>query len=260
MTPWLADETIPMSCLARRKPRELSWVALALLLTACRDDVTADEPGTSGSDSGTGEEGGEVPDPEQDSERITGIGVGGGPDNLTYSGVGSLEMEAWGPAAYVVDHLGLNWLADGPGHKILVINDDGKIVDRYDLEGLARGIEDIEVTETHVYVLMLGGQTPMIGRVGRNDAAATAWETFDIPTSQLDITDITGLRRDAEGVVAVELAFGREHLPLFAGDGDTDRRAWGPDLEAPGRWPQHRAGGRDRRARGQPVDRFVARR
>lgn len=219
MTPWLADETIPMSCLARRKPRELSWVALALLLTACRDDVTADEPGTSGSDSGTGEEGGEVPDPEQDSERITGIGVGGGPDNLTYSGVGSLEMEAWGPAAYVVDHLGLNWLADGPGHKILVINDDGKIVDRYDLEGLARGIEDIEVTETHVYVLMLGGQTPMIGRVGRNDAAATAWETFDIPTSQLDITDITGLRRDAEGVVAVELAFGREHLPLFAGDG-----------------------------------------
>lgn len=223
MTHGLADKIRRLSCLARRKPGEVSWLALALLLTAgasgCNTDATADDLGTSEGGSGTGDESGEAPDPEEDSERITGIGVGGGPDNLTYSGLGSVEMEPWGPAAYVVDHLGLNWLADGPGHKILVIDDDGAIVDRYDLEGLVRGMEDIEVTETHVYVLMVGGQQPIIARMGRNDAAATAWETFDIPTNELDITDITGLRKDGEGVVAVELAFGREYLPLFAGDG-----------------------------------------
>ena len=200
---------------------KLSSVAMALLLAAgmsgCKGDENPDENADEVGTSDSGDEG-ELPDPEQDSERITGIGVGGGPDELTYSGLDSLEMEVWGPAAYVVDHLGLNWLADGPGHKILVIDDDGQIVDRYDLEGLVRGIDDIEVTETHVYVLIIGGQTPIIARAGRNDVQASAWETFDIP-SELDVADITGLRKDGEGGVAVELAFGREHLPIFAGDG-----------------------------------------
>ncbi|KIG18019.1 hypothetical protein DB30_01906 [Enhygromyxa salina] len=198
---------------------------MALLLTAsmsaCKGDDIADGDGASETgtetETETGDEG-EVPDPEQDSERITGIGVGGGPDELTYSGLDSLEEEVWGPAAYVVDHLGLNWLADGPGHKILVIDDDGEIVDRYDLEGLVRGISDIEVTKTHVYVLMVGGQTPIIARAGRNDVDATAWETFDIP-AEIDVADITGLRKHGDGGVALELAFGREHLPLFAEDG-----------------------------------------
>jgi hypothetical protein len=177
--------------------------------------------GESGSEGGSeagdsGEDGFE--DPE--TERITGIGVGGGPDELTYSGVDSLEKEAWGPAAYVVDHLGLNWLADGPGHKILVIDDGGQIVDRYQLDGLVRGVEDIEVTETHVYVLTVGGNEPVIARAGRNDAAPSAWETFSIPADGLDPSDVTGLRKDADGVVSVELVFGREHLPLFSADGN----------------------------------------
>ncbi|PRQ05873.1 hypothetical protein ENSA5_00420 [Enhygromyxa salina] len=145
--------------------------------------------------------------------------MGGGPDELTYSGLDSEEEEVWGPSAYVVDHAGLNWIADGPGHKVLVINDEDTIVDRYELEGLVRGIEDIAVTETHLYVLAVGGVAPEIGRIGRNDVAPSAWESFPIPTDNLDPTEVTGLYQDASGVVSVELTFGRQHLPLFEADG-----------------------------------------
>jgi hypothetical protein len=208
-------------------PMRLSSAAMSLLLAggvagcysgANGTNAGSEESGSEGgSEAGDSGEGG-AEDPE--TARITGIGVGGGPDELTYSGVDSLEQEAWGPAAYVVDHRGLNWLADGPGHKLLVIDDDGQIVDRYNLEGLVRGVEDIEVTETHVYVLMVGGNEPVIGRAGRNDVAPSAWETFSIPADNLDPRDVTGLRKDAEGVVSVELVFGREHLPLISADGN----------------------------------------
>lgn len=213
------------------KKMPLSSAAMVLLLAGSVAGCNGDEIGGSGSSDESGsqeggsQEGGDgdgdpEPEPEPEGERITGIGVGGGTDELTYEGVDSLEMEAWGPAAYVVDHLGLNWLADGPGHKILVIDDDGQIVDRYDLEGLVRGVQDIAVTQTHVYVLTVGGAEPVIARAGRNDVAASAWETYSIPADNLDLHEVTGLRENPDGSISVELVFGREHLPLFSADGN----------------------------------------
>lgn len=200
---------------------------MSLLLTCgagCNEG--AGGGGTSTEDSGTGEgtEGEDETDPEPEEEpqgeRITGIGVGGGPDELSYAGLDSEEMDVWGPGGYVVDHLGLNWIGDGPGHKVLVIDDDGQIVDRYDLEGLVRGLHDIEVTETYLYVLTVGGDTPVIARINRNNADPSAWETFEVPADNLDTRSVTGLRKDANGVVSVELVFGREYLPLFGADGN----------------------------------------
>ncbi len=212
----------------RRALAPLSSWAMALLLaattTACGDDSVAGSASTGivgESDSDTDTDTGTDSDTGVDAEgeRITGIGVGGGPDELTYEGLDSEEMEVWGPAAYVVDERGHNWLADGPGHKILVIDDDGEIVDRYELDGLVHGVEDIEVTATHVYVLTVGGDLPVIARAGRNDVASSAWETFDLPTmDELDPRDVTGLLRGDDGSVSIELAFGREHLPLFSAD------------------------------------------
>jgi hypothetical protein len=203
-------------------------ITLALLFAAatvaCSGDAEVDSDSVSAGDSDSDSAG----DSDSDSdggedvplagERITGIGVGGGPDELTYAGLGSEEEEVWGPAAFVIDERGHNWLADGPGHKLLVIDDDGAIVDRYDLDGLVRGVADIEVTATHVYVLTVGGDSPVIARTGRHDVASSAWETFDLPEG-IDGRMVTGLRQDAAGAVTVEIALGREHLALFAADG-----------------------------------------
>jgi len=220
------------STLLYRTPSTLSSIAMAMLLatavTACGDDTVGEGEsigltGDSDSDSGSGSE--TDTDTGSDTgvsegERITGIGVGGGADELTYEGLDSEEMEVWGPAAYVVDERGHNWLADGPGHKILVIDDGGEIVDRYDLDGLVHGVEDIEVTATHVYVLTVGGDTPVIARTGRNDVASSAWETFSMPEGDaIDPRHVTGLLRGADGSVSLEFAFGREHLPIFSAAG-----------------------------------------
>ncbi len=153
------------------------------------------------------------------SERITGVGVDGGDFSLTYEGVGEEEVEEWGPAAYVMDDRGHNWLADAPGHKVLVVDDDGELVDRYLLDGLVRGLQDIEVTETHLYVLTVGGDAPVLARVGRNDVQPSAWETFELPEVGVEARDVTGLRRDDSGVISLELRFGASALPVFDADG-----------------------------------------
>ena len=140
-------------------------------------------------------------------------------DELTDSVLELNEVEPSGPTA--VDHLGLSWIVDEPGQQILVIDGNGQTVDRYDLDGLVGGVEDIEVTETHVYVLTIGAE-PVIARAGRNDVAPSAWETFSIPSDNLGHRDVTGLLENADGVISLELTFGSEHLPLFTPDGSLD--------------------------------------
>ncbi|MFV8754305.1 hypothetical protein ACNOYE_27485 [Nannocystaceae bacterium ST9] len=62
----------------------------------------------------------------------------------------------------------------------------------------------------------------MITRAGRNDVAPSDWESFSIPADDLDLDEITGLRKDADGVISLELALSREYLPVFTAKGNLD--------------------------------------
>ncbi len=214
-----------MTTTPRPLPRysPLASLAVAALVasfaaTGCVDDgdVETTDVDPTGSDEEPEQPIDELP---PQSERIMGVGVDGGDYSLTYEGVGEEEVEEWGPAAYVMDDRGHNWLADAPGHKVLVVDDDGAVVDRYLLDGLVRGLQDIEVTDTHLYVLTVGGDAPVLARVGRNDVAPSAWETFEFPEVGVDARDVTGLRRDDAGVISLELRFGLSALPVFGADG-----------------------------------------
>lgn len=175
-----------LSGLARRKPGEVSWLALALLLTAGASCCNTTPPPTTSARvraaAGPGTRAARRPIPKRT-----------GADHRDWRWWGAREshlLGAWiggngalGPRGLCRRSPRVYWLADGPGRgEHLVIDDDGAIVDRLRfLQGLVRGMEDIEVTDTHVYVLMVGGQQPIIARMGRNDAAATAWRPSTSP-------------------------------------------------------------------------------
>ncbi len=150
-------------------------------------------------------------------ERITGIVVGEG--GLTYEGTEGLERDSFGPSAYVVDERDFNWIADGPASKILVVDDDGQIVDTYQLDGLVQRLEDMVVTSTHVYVLDTGLAAPKISRIGRHDVEETPWESFDLPADIEDLRRVTGLQSDSDGTVLLEMALGSEVREVFDSSG-----------------------------------------
>ncbi|MCA9716627.1 MAG: hypothetical protein KC468_18290, partial [Myxococcales bacterium] len=202
-----------------RAPLMTALLTPVLAMTGCAEDgdvETTDVDPTGAADE-MEEPSDELPPPE--SERITGVGVDGGDDGVTYEGVGVEEIEEWGPTAYAMDERGHNWIADAPGHKVLVVDDDGAVVDRYLLDGLVRGLQDIEVTDRHLYVLTVGGDAPVLARVGRNDVQPSAWETFEFPDVGVSARDVTGLRRDDSGVISLELRFGHSALPVFDAEG-----------------------------------------
>lgn len=149
-----------------------------------------------------------------------GVAGCGEEDELADSDLGLADIELSGPVA--VDHLGLRWQVDHASHQILVTDGDGQIVDRYDFEGVAEALEDIEVTETHVYVLVFGGIEPVIARAGRNDVAPSAWETFPISADNLDLHEVTGLHKNVDGVLSLELARSNQQLPVFTAAGNLD--------------------------------------
>ncbi len=105
-------------------------------MSACYGGGEADEPAVEDDGDSAGDaDDTPVPDgPSIQGDRITSIPVGTG--GLTYEGTGDQERDRFGPSAYQVDERGLNWLADGPTSKILVVNDDGEVVDAYYLDGL----------------------------------------------------------------------------------------------------------------------------
>ncbi|MCA9700427.1 MAG: hypothetical protein KC431_23065, partial [Myxococcales bacterium] len=135
----------------------------ALALAGCGDEARDIEDGIADAGDGLGE----LDEDEVDGTRITGVGVGEG--GLSYEGLEGGEQDSRGPAAYLVDERGLNWIADGPGNQVLVADDFGEVVERYALDGLVRHIEDIEVTATHLYVYETGLAQPTVARVGRSD-------------------------------------------------------------------------------------------
>jgi len=171
----------------------------------------------------SGDAGEDVDEPNADGpslrgERITGIPVGAG--GLTYEGIEGNERDSFGPSAYAVDERDFNWVADGPGNKILVVDDDGQTVDEYLLDGLVQRLEDMAVTSTHVYLLDTGLAQPKVSRIGRNDIQPTAWESFDLPPDIDDARRVTGLRSDRDGTVHLELGFGAQVRELFDASGE----------------------------------------
>ncbi|MGB1276361.1 MAG: hypothetical protein ACPG77_11490, partial [Nannocystaceae bacterium] len=200
----------------------VSATLCALLgLSGCQTGGEAGDPDEA-VDSGDSGGDGDVDDPNADGpslrgERITAIPVGAG--GLTYEGIEGNERDSFGPSAYAVDERDFNWVADGPGRKILVVDDDGQTVAEYLLDGLVRRLEDMVVTSTHVYVLDTGLAQPKISRVGRNDIQPTAWESFDLPPDIEDPRRVTGLRKDSDGTVHLELEFGAQVRELFDTNG-----------------------------------------
>ena len=189
-------------------------IVSALAFAGCDADDGAHDDGVTGVD---GQDGGED-EPGADAHRVTSVVVGHG--GLSYQGLAAgSEQDSRGPAAYLVDDRGFNWIADGPGRQILVVDDAGEIVERYSLEGLVKRVEDIEVTATHLYVLDTGLAQPTVARVGRKDVAATAWESFELPAELGGLSQITGLRQDGDGTVQLELGLGVRVRALFGADG-----------------------------------------
>ena len=161
------------------------------------------------------DEGAVPPQSIPETHRITGVAVGAG--GLSYE-LGA-ERDSSGPAAYLVDERGLNWIADGPGRQVIVVDDDGNLVERYALDGLVRRIEDIELSDTHLYVFETGFDQPLVARIARGDMDAGGWESFALPDELGDLRTLTGLRRDLDGTILIERHFGAETRDLFAADG-----------------------------------------
>lgn len=155
---------------------------------------------------------------------FVGSVVGCDEDKLTGS---ELEFDEVGRSSLAaVDQLGRIWQLDESDRLIVVIDRDGEIVDRYELEDHIEGIRDIEVTETHVYVLTLDDTEPVIVRAGRNDVVPSDWKNFPIPAGNLH--EVTGLGKTADGVLSLEVAFGADHVPLVAANRNLDEPAEQP--------------------------------
>ena len=177
-------------------PRRVVLTAgLALTVAGCAELPSFGEDEVGDSDEGVEPE---PPEPPR-TRRIVGIPVGAG--SLSYEGVGGPERGSLGPTAYLFDSRGLNWIADGPGRQVLVIDDEGQLVERYPLDGLAQRIEDIELSDTHLYVLDMGLERPTVSRVALDEAALNVWESFELPEDLGDLRELTGLRREPDGAI-----------------------------------------------------------
>lgn len=126
------------------------------------------------------------------------------PDSPRYQ-PGGFEILPWGPSALAVDADGTFWIADAVGNRLLQYDRRGRLLRAIELEGIAVGVDDIEVDHQNIWALDVGATIPAVLRFSREGKLLGS---YPLPKGMHREDGLTGIALSGDGALLIEFSGG----------------------------------------------------